>query len=98
MQIPLKQVETDYIFRYTVEYLIGLYALFAAQIKWHYPHLVDNEYIYLRDHIMHGRDHGYAFHLQEQGIETMQQQIEYISKVKVTLLEQLQKETTRTET
>eukprot|EP01130_Rhizamoeba_saxonica_P004041 TRINITY_DN1669_c0_g1_i2.p1 TRINITY_DN1669_c0_g1~~TRINITY_DN1669_c0_g1_i2.p1 ORF type:complete len:577 (+),score=106.03 TRINITY_DN1669_c0_g1_i2:547-2277(+) len=54
--------EMDPIIRkYALEYHMGVYALFAAQIKWNYPELIPGiNHITMRDYIMHGENHSYS--------------------------------------
>jgi hypothetical protein len=66
-----QKINQDLHLLYALQYHVGLYALYAAQVKWHYPHLLGTEHIEMRDHVMHGIGHSYSSHLTEAGISRL---------------------------
>eukprot|EP01118_Nematostelium_gracile_P001760 TRINITY_DN11839_c0_g1_i1.p1 TRINITY_DN11839_c0_g1~~TRINITY_DN11839_c0_g1_i1.p1 ORF type:complete len:142 (+),score=31.08 TRINITY_DN11839_c0_g1_i1:52-426(+) len=89
----LKHPFDDPISVLSLEFLVGTYALYGAQIKWHFPDLIDLEHLAIRDHIMHGKDHNYEFHQQEKGLEQIKKQISHLLSVKNKLVQFYQENT-----
>jgi len=78
----LSQIITDFHLRYSLEYHLGVYALYAAQIKWYIPGVIkDACHLDMRDHYMHGNEHSYAVHVTTQVEDQIKKDIEYLFKI-----------------
>lgn len=66
-----RQIREHPLLQYALHFQIGLYALYAAQVKWWYPRLLGVEHIEMRDSVMHGTGHSYEHHLTDAGIAGM---------------------------
>jgi len=75
----LSQINVDFHLRYAVEYHLGVYSLYAAQIKWYFPHIItDKHHIHMRDHYMHGIEHNYAVHMGAHGDDRIKKDIDHL--------------------
>eukprot|EP01124_Arcella_intermedia_P011077 TRINITY_DN17562_c0_g1_i2.p1 TRINITY_DN17562_c0_g1~~TRINITY_DN17562_c0_g1_i2.p1 ORF type:complete len:492 (+),score=131.57 TRINITY_DN17562_c0_g1_i2:248-1723(+) len=75
----LHNLKLDCYLQFALEYHLGLYALYAAQIKWYVPNLIDdNKHLDMRDHYMHGIEHSYALHLTSEGERLIKEDIIYL--------------------
>ena len=94
--IRLDKLDKDFDLRCFIEFYVGVYALYAAQIKWHFPHLIGNsevfrgrfipilgnEHMAIRDHVMHGIEHSYSQHIQEEGTKQLLNHVYYLFGIK----------------
>jgi len=78
LYIDEAQLQSDFTARFALEYYIGLFALYCAQVKWYYPNLIADEHLEIRDHYMHGTLHSYFEHLSMTGVEQMVSDINFI--------------------
>jgi len=72
-----------------LNYNIGLYSLYGAQVKWFFPKLVGTEHIEIRDNVMHGVGHSYTQHLTAEGVRFIFAQLGYLLALKPKLAEAL---------
>jgi hypothetical protein len=79
--------DIDFVLKCYIEYYLGVFALYSAQIKWHFPKLLGSEHVQMREYLMHGVDHGYTAHMSEEGIEAIKQHTQHLFSVKSTLVQ-----------
>ena len=67
--------------------MVGFYALYAAQVKWYWPKLLDLEYVEMRDNAMHGVGHNSLHDTEEKALKKLIEWCQIIlSKKKEVLL------------
>ena len=80
----------DFSLKCYIEYYLGVFALYSAQIKWHFPKLLGNEHVQMREYLMHGVNHGYIAHMSAEGIEAIKQHAQHLFSVKPLLVQFLE--------
>jgi len=77
----LDRLPADHLLRFALEYHLGVYALYAAQVKWHYPNLVGDEHLNMRDRYMHGEDHCYTVQLSDESIQAIRSDVAFVTQL-----------------
>ena len=66
-----KDLKNDKISLYSLTFLLGMYALYAAQVKWYWPHLIGNEFVEMRGNAMHSVGHNFKHDSEDEAIQKL---------------------------